>query len=61
MLGLSFERKIEEVLGENQSGFGRGKGASDTTGMLKIISERIFDIDDISCACFIDLQRHLTV
>jgi hypothetical protein len=40
LLGLSFERKIEEALGKNQSGFRRGKGASDTIGMLRIISER---------------------
>ena len=61
MLGLSYGRKIEEVLGENQPGFGRGKGASDTNGTLRIISELSSDIDDELCACFIDWQRHLTV
>ena len=61
ILGPNFERKIEELLGENQSGFARGKGASDTTGILRIISERTLDIDDESCTCFIDWQRHLTV
>jgi hypothetical protein len=39
ILGLSFERKTEDVFGENHSGFRRGKGASDTIGMLRIISE----------------------
>ena len=61
ILGMSFERQIEEVLEGNQSGFKRGKGASDTIGMLRIISERTSDIDDESYACFIELQRHLTV
>jgi len=45
ILGLSFERKTEDVFGENQYGFRRGKGASDTIGMLRILSERTFDID----------------
>jgi hypothetical protein len=49
-------------LGENHSGFGRGKGASDTVVMLRIISERTLGIDDEeSCACFIDWQRHLQI
>jgi hypothetical protein len=39
ILGLSFERKTEDVFGENHSGFRRGKGASDTIGMLRIISK----------------------
>jgi len=58
LLGLSFERKTEDVLGKNQSGFRRGKGVSDKIGMLKIISERTLDIDDESCACFKDWQRY---
>ena len=36
--------KIEEVLGENQFGFRRGKGTRDTTGMLRIISERTLEM-----------------
>jgi len=54
MLGLSFERKIEEILRENQSGFRRGKGVSYTIGMLRIISKRTLDMDDELCACFRD-------
>ena len=46
--------KIEEVLGENQFGFRRGKGTRDTTGMLRIISERTFEIDEDICFCFTD-------
>jgi hypothetical protein len=33
------ERKTEDVLGEDQFGFRRGKGIRDATGMLRIISE----------------------
>jgi len=33
------EKKIEDVLEENQIGFRRGKGTRDAIGMLKIISE----------------------
>ena len=58
ILGLSFERKTENVFGENHSGFRRGKGVSDTTGMLRIISERTLDI---SGAYFIGWQRHLKI
>jgi hypothetical protein len=61
ILGLIFERKTEDVLGENRSGFRRGKGTIDTIGMLRIISERILDVDNESCECFIDLKRRLTV
>ena len=33
------ERKIEDVLGEDQFGFRRGKGTRDTIGMMRIILE----------------------
>ena len=33
------ERKIEDVLGEDQFGFRRGKGTGDANGMPRIISE----------------------
>jgi hypothetical protein len=33
------ERKIEDVLGEDQFGFRRGRGTGDATGMPRIISE----------------------
>ena len=33
------ERKIEDVLGEDQFGFRRGKGTRDATGMMRIILE----------------------
>jgi hypothetical protein len=51
------ERKIADVLGKDQSGFRTGKGTRDATGMLRIISERILQIDEEVCVCFIDWQK----
>jgi len=48
---------VEEGLGEDQFGFKRGKGTSGAVGMLRIISERAFAIDEILCDCFIDCQK----
>ena len=49
--------KIEEVLGEDQFGFRRGKGTRDVIGMLRIIAERTFEVDAELCVCFIDWQK----
>jgi hypothetical protein len=49
------EKKIEEVLGEDQFGFRKGKGTRDAIGMLRIISERTLDIGEEICVCFIDM------
>jgi hypothetical protein len=38
ILRRRIERKIKDVLGEDQFGFRRGKGTSDAVGMLRIIS-----------------------
>ena len=51
------EKKIEDVLGEDQFGFRRGKGTWDAIGMLRIISERTLEIDEELCVCFIDWQK----
>jgi hypothetical protein len=51
------ERKIEDVLGEDQFGFRRGKGTRNAIGMLKIISEQTLEIDVELCVCFIDWQK----
>jgi hypothetical protein len=39
ILRRRIEKKIEDVLGEDQFGFRRGKGTRDAIGMLRIISE----------------------
>jgi hypothetical protein len=48
------ERKIEDVLGEDQFGFRRGKGIRNAIGMMRIIAERTLDIDEELCICFIN-------
>jgi hypothetical protein len=49
--------KIEDVLGEDQFGFRRGKGTRDAVGILRIISERTLEVDEELCVCFIDWQK----
>ena len=51
------KKKIEDVLGEDQFGFRRGKGTRDAIGMLRIISERTLEIDKKLSVCFIDWQK----
>jgi hypothetical protein len=57
ILRRRIERKTEDVLGEDQFGFRRGKGSKNAIGMLRIISERTLVIEDKLCACFIDWQK----
>ena len=57
ILTRRFERKIEDVLGEDQFGFRRGKGTRDAIGMMRIIAERTLEIDEELCVCFIDWQK----
>jgi len=57
ILRRRIEKKIEDVLGEDQFGFRRGKGTRDATGMLRIISERTLEIDEKLSVCFIDWQK----
>ena len=51
------EKKIEDVLIEDQFGFRREKGTRDTIRMLRITSERTLEIDEELCFCFIDWQK----
>jgi len=57
ILRRRIEKKIEDVLGEEQFGFRRGKGTRDTVGMLRIILERTLEIDEELCVCFVDWQE----
>jgi len=54
MLRRRTEKKIEDVLEEDQFGFRRRKGTRDAIGMLRIISERTLEIDEELSVCFID-------
>jgi len=51
------EKKIEDVLGEEQFGFRRGEGTRNAIGMMRIIAERTLEIDEELCVCFIDWQK----
>jgi len=57
ILRRRIERKIEDVLGEDQFGFRRGNGTRDAIGMMRIIAERTLEIDEELCVCFIDWQK----
>ena len=57
ILGRRIERKIEDLPGENQFGFRRGKGTRDAFGVLRIISEQTLDTDEELCACCTDWQQ----
>jgi len=48
------EKKLEDVLGEEQFGFRRGKETRDAIGMMRIIAERTLEIDEELCVCFIE-------
>ena len=54
ILKRRIERKIENVLGEDQFGFRRGNGTRDAIWMLRIISGLTLEIDAKLCVCFID-------
>jgi hypothetical protein len=52
-----YEKKIEDVLGEDQFGFTKGRETGDAIGMLRIISERTLDMGEEISVCFIDWQK----
>jgi hypothetical protein len=53
----TIEKKIEDVHGEDQFGFRRGKGSRDAIGLRRIIPKRTLDIYMKKCACFVDCQN----
>jgi hypothetical protein len=57
ILRRRIKKKIEDVLGKDQSGLRRGKETRDANGMLRIISERTLEIDEELSVCFIDWQK----
>jgi len=48
---------MDDVLGEDQFGFRRGKGTRNAIGMMGIIPERTLEIDEELCVCFKDWQE----
>ena len=57
ILRRRIEKKIEDVLGEDQLEFRRGKGTTDANSLPIIISERTLEIDEELYVCFIDWQK----
>ncbi|PNF16702.1 hypothetical protein B7P43_G05333 [Cryptotermes secundus] len=57
ILKRRIKRKIEDILGEDQFGFRRGKGTRDAIGVMRIIAEQTLEIDEELCVCFIDWQK----
>jgi len=57
ILRRKIEKKIEDVLEEDQFGFRSGKETRDAIGMLRIISEQTLEIDEEISVCFIDWQK----
>ena len=57
ILRRRIERKIEDVLGEDQFGFRRGKGTRDAIGMMRIIAEWTLEMDEELSICFIDWHK----
>jgi len=57
ILRRRIEKKIEDVLREDQFGFRKAIGIRDAIGMLRIISERTLEIDEGLCVCFKDWQK----
>jgi hypothetical protein len=47
------EKKIEDILGEDQFGFRKVKGTRDAIGMLTIILEQTLNIGEEICVYFI--------
>jgi hypothetical protein len=57
VIGRRSKKKIEDILGEDQFGFRKGKGTRDAIGMLRIILEGTLDIGEEIYVCFIDWQK----
>ena len=52
ILRRRIEKKIENVLREDQFGFRRG--TRDAIGMMRVIAERTLEVDEELCVFFID-------
>lgn len=49
--------KIEENMGEDQFGFRKGKGTRDAIGCLRMIGERMVEVNKELFLCFIDWEK----
>uniref|UniRef100_A0A8D8R6E3 Craniofacial development protein 2 n=1 Tax=Cacopsylla melanoneura TaxID=428564 RepID=A0A8D8R6E3_9HEMI len=51
------EGKVEKHLGEDQFGFRKGKGTRDAMGCMRMMGERMIDVDKNLYVCFIDWEK----
>ena len=61
LLNKILESNIKEVIEKDQDqlGFWEGKGTRDAVWLMRIISERVFDIKEEMCVCFLDWTKLL--
>lgn len=52
---------MKDMAGEERSEFSKRRETTDTSGMLRILSDRTLDIDDGECSCSQTDRRYLTV
>ena len=57
ILRRMIKKKIKDVMGEIHFGFRRENGTGDAVGLLRIISEQTWDVDQELCVCFLDMQK----
>ena len=57
ILSKRLESKIEEVIEEDQFRYQKGKGTRYAIGLMRIISERVLDVKEEICLCFLDWQK----
>ena len=50
-------RKIEENLEEDQFGFRKGRGTRDAIGCMRMLTERVLELNREICVCFIDYEK----
>ncbi|KAI5717433.1 hypothetical protein M8J77_005795 [Diaphorina citri] len=51
------EGKIEEHMGDEQFGFRKGRGTRDAMGCMRMLSERLLDVNRNLYVCFIDWEK----
>uniref|UniRef100_A0A8D8UAM4 Craniofacial development protein 2 n=1 Tax=Cacopsylla melanoneura TaxID=428564 RepID=A0A8D8UAM4_9HEMI len=51
------EKKVEENIGEDQFGFRKGKGTRDAMGCVRMLAERLMDVNRDMYVCFIDWEK----
>ena len=57
ILSKILKSEIEGFIEEDQFGFRKAKGTRDAIGLMRIISERVLDVKEEMCLCFIDWQK----